>query len=121
MNSVKARIESIAQNLDNQGFGGDIMGANKEIPHKQIINEVKIKRKSINGGAKRAPSAYNKFVSQHRKNGLSMKQIGELWKKQKEGPVKRARKSSGSKVSKPVVGSAIPKKKRQLKKKMTKA
>jgi hypothetical protein len=32
---------------------------------------------------KRAPSAYNKFVSSHMKNGLSMVAIAGLWKEQK--------------------------------------
>ena len=34
--------------------------------------------------AKRAPSAYNKFVSEKMKAGLSMKAIGEAWKSEKE-------------------------------------
>jgi hypothetical protein len=32
---------------------------------------------------KRAPSAYNKFVAKHRKEGLSMKSVGRLWQRQK--------------------------------------
>ena len=34
---------------------------------------------------KRAPSAYNKFVSGHMKKGLSMVAIAGLWKEQKAG------------------------------------
>lgn len=63
------------------------VGYKEMIPDKVIVElyrKLKAKRREASGKAPRPLSAYNEFVKLKRKEGLSMKEVGALWKQSKE-------------------------------------
>ena len=58
----------------------DLPAVKVDLPEKIVLAE----KLELPEKKKRAPSAYNKFVSTHMKNGLSMVAIAGLWKQQKK-------------------------------------
>ena len=49
---------------------------------------------------KRKPSKYNLFVKKHRKRGVSMKEVGALWRKSKKSGHQSGHQSSHPKIDK---------------------
>jgi len=112
--SPRERLEHMAEMYDAYGYGGVMVGGRRRSKSKSMkagavkpvywkkSKSAACKSKSKTSKSGRLLNDYQRFVQQERCNGLTMVEIGRLWRKIKKTYGGVSKKKSGSKKGKRV-------------------